>query len=147
MIKKKRFWVFLWVLIALIPSYFALQSYLYWRNFTFTGISTTGTIIRLHEEEKNDSHGYSYTVYTPIFSFVANDSKKYEVQGSYSSRNTSDRLGDIVPIIYNPQQPSEAKISRFSDLYLKATALAGLALFCLFLGLWPLISRHRSAWY
>jgi len=129
------------IIIGVITLYFATNNYLYWSHFEHVATKTTGTIVRFAQSTSSDSSG-SYQVYTPIFSFTDQFSKKHEVKAKASERNPSDRLGDLVPVIYEPSKPEEAKMYRFTELYLWASLLGAFALIMLFLGIFPLLKHN-----
>lgn len=140
--KGKRVLCIFSILVGVVLSYFGADNYLYWSHFEKIAIKTSGTITSFSQSTSNDSSGNHYEVYTPIFSFTAEDGSKQLVKGNLSDRNPSDRLGDVITVIYERDHPKDARIYRFREIYSSAALLGALALLFILFGSIPLISHH-----
>ncbi|MFQ5933620.1 MAG: DUF3592 domain-containing protein [Dehalococcoidia bacterium] len=93
----------------------------YWyehsRQFVNSSVRTVGTVVHVAE----DSHigGWSYTF---IIKFPTREGRivQFKDSGEHEVRRASylERVGDKVEILYNPMNPSDAKIKSFYWLWL-----------------------------
>lgn len=112
-----------------------------WRGYTLAtnGETTMARVIELSASSDEDG----CCVYSPIFEYTVNGRRH-----TFESMNASDppayRVGQEVEVIYNVDNPSDAAVNSFSELWMVATMLCGVALilFVLLNGL--AISRMRS---
>jgi hypothetical protein len=126
------------ILIGLTFSFFAIQNGLHGYHFSSNSITANGSVTSFKKTSRTDQSG-TYFVYTPIVSFVDNKGQSHEISGSLSDPNPSERIGTNVTVLYPSLAPQEARIFRFTELYLAATILGGFALLFLLMGLLPLV--------
>lgn len=85
-----------------------------------TGEEAMGKVVDFEVSPPTAESGETYA---PIVSYVV-DNKEY----TYSSSNSSDppafEIGEAVTVLYNPMQPSEARINTFFELWGLAAILA-----------------------
>jgi Protein of unknown function (DUF3592) len=106
----------IWLVINLFFAAFigwagfhAYSSYLLVTN----GERATGTVVRL--EESSSSEGG--TVYSPVIEFSANG-QTYSFESGNASDPPTNRVGDQVPVLYDPEAPEQARIESFYELWL-----------------------------
>ncbi len=130
------------ILIGLALGFFAIQNGLYWYQFSRTAITTNGSVTSFKSENRTDRSG-TYLVYTPIVSFLDNKGVTHQISGKISDPNPQERIGTNVTVLYPEKSPQEARIYRFTELYLAASILGGFAVLFLLMGIIPLF----LAWY
>lgn len=75
-----------------------------------------GVLLRWTSERTTDSDGDTTTVYAPVVRFNALDGRTYEVKGLGRS-DTKIAPGDPVPVRYRPEDPGQALIADFQNLW------------------------------
>jgi hypothetical protein len=80
----------------------------------------TGTVIDLSEDSTSDG-----TVYYPVVRFTTAEGRTVEFRSSTGSSSPPD-VGDRVEVLYDSDDPQDAKLSSFFDLWLWTIALGGL---------------------
>jgi hypothetical protein len=83
---------------------------------------TTGTVIDLSEDFSSDDG----TVHT-VVRFTSAEGRTVEFRSSTGSSSPPD-VGDRVDVLYDPDDPQDAELSGFFDLWLWAIALGGLGI-------------------
>ncbi len=126
------------ILIGIGLGFFAIQNGLYWYQFSSKALTANGIVTSFKSASKTDRSG-TYLVYTPIVSFVDNKGQGHQISGSISDPNPSERIGANMTVLYPPSAPQDARIYRFTELYLVAVILGGFALLFLLMGLIPLV--------
>ena len=105
------------VLINLFFMAFCLwgvyAGYISWKLQT-SGEKTEGTVVRLNEQ--SDSEGGCCT-YVPIVEFDAGG-RAYSFEGDTASDPPAYRVGERVPVIYDPADPETAQIDKWSERWL-----------------------------
>ena len=105
------------VLINLFFMAFCLwgvyAGYVGWKLQT-SGEKTEGTVVRLNEQ--SDSEGGCCT-YVPIVEFNAGG-RAYSFDGGTASDPPAYRVGERVPVIYDPSDPQTAQIDKWSERWL-----------------------------
>jgi len=108
-------------------------------HFLNTAQKTTGEVISLQERVSHDTdqNGSSYhdVTYAPIIRFVDNQNQVITYTSSISSSNPSYHVNEKVPVLYTPGQPSEAKIYRFSEIWLTTIIFSAMGGIFMILGL------------
>lgn len=84
------------------------------------GESTEGVVVDL----RRIPHKGGGESYAPIVAFLA-DGYEYETRGSVSSSFIDYEIGDEVPVVYSPDDPYNATIADFQQLWLLPTLLGG----------------------
>jgi hypothetical protein len=67
------------------------------------------------------------TVYAPVVAYVV-DQREYELEGSVASSWDIYDIGDAVSVAYHPDDPSDATVADFTQLYFFPTLLGGAGL-------------------
>lgn len=99
------------------------------RAFIATARSTKGTVIRL----VSDSEG----AVAPVFKFTASNGDVIEQEDKIFSNPPAHRLGEFVDILYDPNNPRNARVAKKTNLYFAPILLAVLGvIFIGSAGLW-----------
>lgn len=96
-------------------------------NFINSSLSTTGTVIDFEESYSKDSNGNRSVSYYPIFQFVDTQEQVRKVQSNVGSNPPAYQKGDVVDIIYDPQNADHAKINDTFSMWLGEIILGILA--------------------
>ena len=91
----------------------AYAGYVSW-NLQTNGESIEGTVVRLNEQ--SDSEGGCCT-YVPVVEFDAGG-RAYSFEGDTASDPPAYRVGQRVPVIYEPSDPQTAQIDKWSERWL-----------------------------
>ena len=109
------------VILTAIMS-LGLSAYLFinTRKFVSAATKTKGTVIRL--DPRQGSKGG--TVYLPIFEFRTVDGQVMTVAHDSAQKPPQYKVGQSIDVLYNPENPQDAKISGSTNLYLLPVILA-----------------------
>jgi len=103
--------IFLNLLLIVLGGWGAYIAYNNWQ-LRSTGLTTTGTVIRLDE-----SSGDGGTTYSPVFQYEVNG-QIYEFESQNASSPPTHRVGEQDTIYYDPANPQNAQIDSFMDMWL-----------------------------
>ncbi|MCW5876694.1 MAG: DUF3592 domain-containing protein [Anaerolineales bacterium] len=97
-----------------------------WPSYTITsnGETTMARVIALSESTDGDG---DCCVYSPVFEYTVNG-RRHTFESLNSSNPPAYRVGQEVEVIYNINNPSDAAVNSFSELWLVATMLCGAAI-------------------
>lgn len=111
----------------------ALFSLIHTRNFINNSEKTQGTVIlNLYQADSEGGGGY-----TPIFEFRTLQGKKMEVSSNLGTNPPQFKVGQIVEVLYDPENPEGARINKGLNLYYVPS----------FLGLFGLIVGGTGAFF
>ena len=82
---------------------------------------------------------YSDTVYYPIFTFQDSNGRTHEITSSSGQNPPAYKVGDTVTVLYQSEQPEDAKLDRFFDVWGWAAMLCGFAVVDVLVGLGMLV--------
>ena len=120
-------------------------TFVHTKRFVAGAERATGTVIDLSVDFSSDG-----TVYYPVVRFTTAEGRTVEFRSSSGSSSQPD-VGDRVDVLYDPDDPQDAQLSGFFDLWLWTIALGGLGfLFSAFALLAPhfgLFGQSRLARY
>jgi hypothetical protein len=144
--RRRRNWVALVCLALGVGMLLAsVATFVHTKRFTAGAEHATGTVIDLSEDFTSDG-----TVYYPVVRFTTAAGRTVEF-GSSSGSSSPPDVGDRVEVLYDLDDPQDAKLSGFFDLWLWTIALGGLGfLFSAFALLAPhfgLFGQSRLARY
>lgn len=91
----------------------SLVSLVYSWHFVRVAAHTDGKIIRMIEHTDKDGD----TAYFPVFSFRDGQGNEQTIHSSSGSFPPDYEVGDTVPVLYRPDDPSNAKINSFSSIW------------------------------
>jgi hypothetical protein len=76
------------------------------RHFLARAVPATGTVVRLDRVTTKD-HGDSYR---PVFEYADAQGRMHTIYSSGSSSPPEYQVGDKIPVLYDPSDPSDARI-------------------------------------
>ena len=119
------------IMLFSLPS-MCLGAYFYMKTNSFlaNAIRTDGEVIKV---EKIRSGGD--TLYYPVFSFVDNRGNEHSIRSDLGSNPPRNQKGDMIGLYYLPDNPKEAEIDSFINLWLVPIVACGLSLGSLLIGL------------
>ncbi|MBI4836162.1 MAG: DUF3592 domain-containing protein [Candidatus Abawacabacteria bacterium] len=109
------------VTLAVICAGFSVYQYSATQGFLQHSVWTKGTVIGFTAH--NDFEGMSYT--TKV-AYADRQGKQYMIETTFNASEPGYEVADIVDVIFNPNNPAEAKVATFWELYLW-TFLSGIA--------------------
>ena len=119
----------LWGVYALFTAY----------KLETSGSTTTGTVIEM--EESSTSEG-GCCVYSPVIEFQVNG-QTYTFDGGNASNPPAYRVGETVPVIYDPNDPDTAQINKWSERWLFPLIIIPAMLFAALLTTFFLVRAWR----
>ncbi|MFC4014269.1 DUF3592 domain-containing protein [Nonomuraea purpurea] len=98
-------------------------------SFLSSAERTDGTVVALTERttttRNSDGNARSSTAWYPTVEFTVNG-RRYSFQGSSGTNPPSFEKGESVPVSYDPDDPSDARISSFWTAFLAPMIVGGL---------------------
>ncbi len=94
------------------------------RTFISTAQETKGTVIRMLSSSGSEGG----TVYAPVFQFTTIQGQSIEVEEKVYSSPPQCSQGQVVDILYDPQDPSRARVKKWSSLYFVPLLLGGMGI-------------------
>jgi hypothetical protein len=120
--------------IVLILSFFV---YRHTRRFVDSAARAEGTVTKLVESRNRDSG----TTFRPVFVFHDSKGAEHEIYSTMGSYPPSYKVGENVAVLYAPEDPDNASLDGFFDLWLVPLIVGVLgavqmtiALFFIFIG-------------
>lgn len=113
--------------ITLTISFFV---YRHAHSFVQSASRAQATITKLTERPGHDSG----TVYYPVFRFQDGKGQAHEIDSSSGQYPPAYKVGDTVTVLYQPEQPENAKLDRFFDVWGWAAMLGGFGVLDLVVG-------------
>lgn len=112
------------ILAAIVPL--GVSAFLYINTWKFVNAATKtkGTVIRLDAREGSKGG----TVYQPIYEFRTLDGQVITVAHDNASRPARYKVGQSVDVLYNTENPQNAKINNTTNLYMVPLVLAGVGI-------------------
>src|SRR5262245_54857012 len=92
-------------------------------RFKTTAEKTVGTIAKLERRThttttRRGRTGQTTTTWAPVFEFADTSGATQRVTSSYSTSDTSRKVGDTVPVLYLRGAPQGARIDSFASFWL-----------------------------
>jgi hypothetical protein len=119
------------VVFSLVGALLLVIGIIIWINtrmFAARAQQVKGTVD--HMKYRHDSDGVSYA---PVFQFKTLSGESIQVAEMVYSNPPQFHAGQVVDILYDPQNPKRARINKGSNLYFVPLLLAGMGL--LFFGI------------
>jgi len=119
MAKAARIIGVLFILFSIFPLGICAYCTMNTKSFLNKAERTNGTVLDVVEQRTSDG-----TMFYPVYSFVdvyGTQHKIYSKSGSYPPRYD---VGDLIPILYDPENPKEIKMDSFVSLWM-GTIVAG----------------------
>lgn len=104
------------------------------RSFVASSVLTQGKIIALVERLSTDSDGDSSFVYYPVVRFTTNAGEPTVFEANAGSNPPAFTLGQQVEVLYSPQNPKEARIDSWLELWLFPTIFTSIGLIFVLIG-------------
>jgi hypothetical protein len=124
-------------ILLLIAFIIAMKSY----SLLQDGVKAQAVVIALDERRDTDYHT---DMYAPIYMFKTKSGEVVEIKSDGYSDNPSDKIGDIIDVLYIEGKESSARINQFSDLWGSPSIIASIgSFFLLFGGLFVRVSRRE----
>ena len=117
-------------------AYIAYNSW----NLTKNGETTTGEVTRMEESQSSEG---GCCVYSPVIEFEANG-QTYTFEGDNASYPPEYKVGEEVRVLYNPADPSNAQIYKFSERWLAPMIMIPAMIFASLLTTFMMIRAWRS---
>jgi hypothetical protein len=119
------------VAIAIIVLTISFFVYRHTQHFVQAASHAKGTVTQMVERAGHDSG----TVYSPVYTFQDADGKQHEIHSSGGSYPPAYKVGDTVPVLYQPDKPDNAEIDSFLEVWLFPAMLAGFGCIDLVIGI------------
>lgn len=98
------------------------------RAFLTSARESTGEVIALEETPPQQPGADQDETYRPVVVFTAENGQRVRFESMASSNPPRYSVGDQVPVLYDPERPSDARIRSFHDLWFMPALLGGLGL-------------------
>jgi hypothetical protein len=101
----------------------AIAVFIFVRTRSFIGSSqeVKGKVVRNVYRSSSDGGGYA-----PVFGFTTIDGRYIEVEDKLESNPPQFREGEVLDILYDPQNPSHARVKKWMNLYFTPLLLGGM---------------------
>jgi len=105
---------------------FAIGAFLFFRtrNFISKAQEVQGTVVQMVWSSSSDGGGG----YSPVYQFRAISGQMITVQDSLSSSPPMFEVGQTIDVLYDPENPQNARIKKFWSLYFVPILLGGMGL-------------------
>ena len=107
-------------LLAAIGVFFFLST----RIFISKAQEVQGTVIKMVWSSSSDGGGG----YSPVYQFRAITGQMITVQDSLSSSPPMFQVGQTIDVLYDPENPQDARIKKWMSLYFVSLLLGGMGL-------------------
>jgi hypothetical protein len=116
-----------------------LGAYLAWQTLSFNAnaATVTGRVVSYHEHQEGGQKSYR-----PRVRFKTPEGSIHTVAGQMAYTSQRYPLGAELPVVYQPAEPTKARIATFMDNWLGAAIAGGVGVISLLAGL--LVRRSRS---
>jgi len=115
---------------SIIPFAHGIYSFANTKNFLMKAVKTKGKVLDLKEYSSGDG-----VVYRPVFSFMDNAGNNHTIHSTWGSNPPRYGIGDSVSVLYDPEEPENAKTDSFFDLWLYSIIGVFGGIVCVFMGL------------
>lgn len=111
--------------------------YIYSNTLAFLGRSkaATGTVVEIVVSTTDRPGKKARTTQRPLIEFRTENGEPTRFKSELGTKNSSYSVGDTVPVLYDPADPTEARIDSFLTKYGLETLLSGLGTIFLAIGL------------
>jgi len=124
------------VIMLGVSIWYAISSYGFYNN----GVEVEATVVRLEESHSADTG----TTYSPVYRYTV-DGKQYEYESVNSSSPPSHEVGEVVILLYEPDNPGRARVNSFWELWLLPIILCPVSLFMILLSIGiPVLVRRAN---
>ncbi|QTF10550.1 DUF3592 domain-containing protein [Brenneria izadpanahii] len=124
------------------------SGYLFIKDYKFkqSAVSAKGVIVDLDRSVKKSSSSSESSSYYPIVGFFGPDGKKITFRSDMGSSSYADSYGEVVDVLYDPDNPGNAKINPQSTFlfYFAPFMMAIMGLTFILVGCVPLYLIRRK---
>jgi hypothetical protein len=133
------FQIGLWLLgIGLVPAGIGAFAFLRTLRFLRTAQTTSGVVNEVLFMPVSDGH-----IYRPKITFTTQTGETVPLTSVLDSSRQEFRVGQEVPVIYDPGHPSRARLRSFTSLWLVSLIFGAVGAFPFILGLILMIFNHN----
>lgn len=118
------------VIIGCIGLAVAAAWFIHIQKFLAGAVSTQGTISQIVEEYDSEGH----LTYTPEIQYKDQRGQNHLIRTFISSNEGDYHVGETMPVLYNPQNPMQASVGTFWEIYLGCILVLILSLVALISG-------------
>jgi Protein of unknown function (DUF3592) len=111
-------------LVGLLLAAIGIFIWIRTRAFISTAQEVKGTVIRMVASSGSEGG----TVYAPVFKFTTMQGQVIEVEERIASNPPEFKTGQVVDILYDPQDPNRARVKKWFNLYFVPLLLGGMGL-------------------
>jgi len=140
--------VFSTIFLVLSLSMLGIAGFLAWRTYQFLdqAASTQGTITALVPVIRSDNDRHTATTtYAAQFSFTTPAGRSVTITSTSSSNPPGFDVGESVAILYLPNNPANARIDSFFQLWGAASIVGGIATSFLAISLGMILYLRNAA--
>jgi hypothetical protein len=112
------------------------------REFRSTAVETTGTVVA-YETHYDTDEGRRRESYSPVVRFTAPDGRQLEARTNVST-SSRPRIGDRVTVLYQPDDPADARIDTATTRLVGPLITGGLGGIFAIVGAILLIAYRRT---
>jgi hypothetical protein len=98
------------------------------RAFLCKACEVTGTVIAMEEVAPQNPGASELETYRPVIVFTSREGHQAQFESMASSYPPKYAVGDKVRVLYDPDQPHQARIHSFHDLWFMPSLFGGLGL-------------------
>ena len=129
MTKASRIIGILFILFSILPLGICAYCYMSTNNFLDKAERTHGTVLEVVERKTGDG-----TTYYPVYSFVDVYGTRHKIYSKTGSYPPSYKVGDSIPIFYDPENPENIKRDSFVSLWMGSVIAGALGLIPFLIG-------------
>ncbi len=130
---KTRFFLLAGILLLIGFGYGTYSIYSF---VTMEHAKATVLSVKTIHSRNTGSGSSTTTTYEPILSFMDNKGNSRTLSTGYSSSQFNFERGEIIPIIYDINNPSRFRITTFSSFWIWPIIAISFGLFVVFMGYW-----------
>jgi len=125
----------------LVGDYFMIKGNV---SFLANSVKTEGKVINILKIESSSSNSKGSYNYSPEVSFTDNTGQEVTFKSSLSTSMPTYKIGEKVNVIYNKDNPQEARINTFFQLWFGVLILSFMGTIFFLVGLFTLINQKRK---
>ena len=96
------------LLLIVLALFFLIRT----RMFISNSRETMGTVTQMVYDSDSEGGGY-----TPIFRYRTLEGQEVEVSGNLRTNPPQFKVGQTIEVLYDPENPSKARIKKWFNLY------------------------------
>lgn len=124
------------VLMVALGAFFWFRT----KNFVGSAQEAKGTVTEVRYDSDSEGGGY-YSV----FKFKPINGQEIEKVSNMRTNPAQHQVGQVIDVLYDPNNPNDARIKKATNLYFVPVLLAGMGLIFIFSGLCVTLSMGFGA--